>query len=115
MLFSKPQMKVKRKTLLKIIAGMGIFIIVYSLIRQFTGFGFGEKVEKYMMDVIIFGALGLFLYNRKLAKEEKLEREAKEEAERRAAEEPEAEKPNDTSPEEDESLPHWEREKEPDA
>ena len=97
-------MKISRKTLLKIIAAMGIFIIAYSLFRHFTGIGLSETAEKYMMDIIIFGALGLFLYNRKLARDEKRAREAAEEAERRAAEEPEEE-----APEEDENLPHWER------
>ena len=101
-------MKIKRNTLLIIIAALGVFIIAYSLVRQFTGFGFGEAGEKRMMDIIIFGALGLFLYNRKLAKDEKQEREARAEAERRAAEEPE---PEEAASEDDENLPHWERDK----
>lgn len=98
--------KVTRKLLLAVTAGMGIFLIVYSLIRQFTGFGFGEAGEKYMMDVIIIGALGLFMYNRKMAKDERLAKEAEEEAARRAEEEPE----EVISPDE-ENLPHWERNK----
>jgi hypothetical protein len=102
--------KVTRKLLLMITAGMGIFLIGYSLIRHFTGFGFGEAGEKYMMDVIIIGALGLFMYNRKMARDERLAKEAaakaEEEAERRAAEGPE----EVIDPEED-NLPHWERSK----
>ena len=104
-------MKITRKTLLIIIAVLGIFLIAYSLIRQFTGIGFGEKGEKYMMDVIIFGSLGLFMYNRKLASDEKKAREAAAEAERRAAEEPE---PEVQAPG-DEDLPHWERGKSPES
>jgi len=92
--------------LLITIAALGFFIIAYSLVRQFTGFGLGEAGEKYMMDIIIFGALGLFLYNRKLLKDEKRAKEAAEEAERRAAEEPE-----EIVSAEDEDLPHWERHK----
>ena len=100
------KIKITRKALLAIIAALGIFIIVYSLIRHFTGIGFGEKGEKYMMDVVIFGALGLFMYNRKMASDEKKAREAAAEAERRAAEEPE---PEEEVSKDDENLPHWER------
>jgi len=90
--------------LLIIIAALGVFIIAYSLIRQFTGLGFSEAGEKYMMDIIVISALALFMYNRKLAKDEKKAREDAAEAERRSAEEPE-----EKAPQEDESLPHWER------
>jgi hypothetical protein len=79
------RMKISRAWLLRITGGIGVFIIVYSLIRYFTGFTindyFGESAEKTMFDAIIFIALGLFLYNRKLAGDEKKEREAKEKAE----------------------------------
>ena len=83
-------MKLTRSTILKIVAGLGIFMISYSLIRYFTGVGFGETVEKYIFDGIIFAALGLFLYNRKLTKDEKQAKAAaEEEAERKAEEEAE--------------------------
>ncbi|MDR1374450.1 MAG: hypothetical protein LBJ24_05700 [Treponema sp.] len=78
-------MKVSRIWLLRITGGIGVFIIVYSLIRHFTGFSIGETAEKYMFDTIVFVALGLFMYNRKLAADEKKEREAKEKAETAAA------------------------------
>jgi hypothetical protein len=78
-------MKLKRIWLLRITGGIGIFIIVYSLIRHFTGFTindyFGESAEKTMFDTIVFIALGLFLYNRKMSSDERKEREAKEKAE----------------------------------
>ena len=90
--------------LLIVIAAMGAFIIIYGLLRQFAGIALSEAHEKTMMDVIIFGALGLFVYNRKLASDEKKAREAAAEAERRAAEEP-----VETVSTEDEDLPHWER------
>jgi hypothetical protein len=102
------KIKITRKMLLITIASMGTFIIVYSLFRYLTGIGFSETGEKYMMDIIIFGALGLFVYNRKLAKDEKIAREAAKEAERRAAEEPVPEEP---APEDDVNRPHWERKK----
>jgi putative Mn2+ efflux pump MntP len=92
-------MKISRKTLLMITAGLGVFLIVYTLVRQFTGFHLSETFEKQLFDTIIFLALGLFLYNRKLASDEKKEREAKERAEREAAER--AELP----PEEDDDTP----------
>jgi hypothetical protein len=78
-------MKITRTWLLRITGGLGVFIIVYSLIRHFTGVGFGENLEKYMFDIIVFAALGLFMYNRKLAGDEKKEREAREKAEAEAA------------------------------
>lgn len=91
--------------LLIIIAAMGIFLIGYGVFRQLTGIGISENIEKYLFDFIIFGALGLFLYNRKMIKDEKAAKAAKEEEERRAAEEPQEEPP---SPD-DENRPHWEQ------
>jgi membrane-bound ClpP family serine protease len=79
-------MKITRKMLLIITAGLGVFLIVYSLIRQFTGLRLSETFEKNLFDTVLFVALGLFLYNRKLSSDEKKEREAKERAEREAAE-----------------------------
>jgi hypothetical protein len=96
--------KISRKTLLWITAGLGIALILYSLIRHFTSFSFGEKIEKYLMDGIIFAALALFMYNRKLASDERKAKEAAEEAERRV--EQQIEEPADEG---EENLPHWER------
>ena len=101
-------MKVTRKMLLTITAGLGVLIIVYSLVRHFTGFGLSEAGEKYLMDVVIICALGLFMYNRKMARDEKRAREEAAEAERRAAEGP-PEEPEESP--DDENLPHWERHK----
>ena len=101
-------MKVTRKMLLIITTSLGVFIIVYSLIRQFTGFGLSEETEKYLFDIIIIAALGCFMYNRKIARDERLAKEASAsaaaEAERRAAEEQ-----GEEISSEDENLPHWER------
>jgi hypothetical protein len=74
------KIKITRKLLLRIVAGLGIFIIAYSLFRHFSGIGFSADFEKKMMDFIVFAALAVFLYNRKLASDEKKEREAKEKA-----------------------------------
>ncbi|MDR2630091.1 MAG: hypothetical protein LBC60_04130 [Spirochaetaceae bacterium] len=71
-------MKIKRSWLLIIVAGIGVFIILYSLARQFSGFSFGEQAEKYMFDILTFTALGIFLYNRKLAADEAREKKAEE-------------------------------------
>ena len=76
-------MKITRKTLLGITAFLGILIILYALLRQFSGIELGEDYEKLFMDVIFFGAMGIFIYNRKMASDE---RKAKEAAERLAAE-----------------------------
>jgi putative Mn2+ efflux pump MntP len=103
------KIKITRKMLLAITASLGIIIILYSLIRHFTGFGLSERAEKYLFDGIIIAALGLLMYNRKLARDERLAREKAEEAARRAEEE-ESEPEKAVSPE-DENLPHWERHK----
>ena len=99
-------MKIARKTLLIITASLGILIILYSVVRHLAGIGLPPKLENYFMDVIIIAALGLFMYNRKLARDERLAREAA----ARAAEETAAQEAAG-EPEEDENLPHWERRK----
>jgi hypothetical protein len=96
--------KLNRKWLLAMTAGLGVLLIVYSLVRHFFGIGLSDRAEKYLMDGVIFAALGLFMYNRKLAKDEKQAKEAAEAAEAARLAEPE----QDLS-EEDETLPHWER------
>ena len=75
-------MKVTRKMLLIIIAALGVLLIASGLINYFTGFSLGEPGSKYFADIIIFAALGLFIYNRKLLKDEK----AKEAAEKTESE-----------------------------
>ena len=99
-------MKITRKMLLTTIVVLGVLLIAYGVIRQFTGFGQDEKWDRHITDVIILIALGLFIYNRKLAKDEKLAKEAAEKTELQAEEEPQ----EAVSPE-DENLPHWERSK----
>jgi hypothetical protein len=94
-------MKITRKTLLIITASLGVLLIVYSLVRHFFKIGLSDTMEKYFMDGVVFGALALFMYNRKLAKDERL---AKEAAEKEALNPPEP-----VIAEEDKDLPHWER------
>jgi hypothetical protein len=84
-------MKVTRKLLLGVLAGLGVFIIAYTLFRQFTGIGFDEQFEKRMFDIVMFAALGIFMYNRKLASDEKKERDAAELAKKAGETEGEAE------------------------
>ncbi|MDR2073382.1 MAG: hypothetical protein LBP60_08125 [Spirochaetaceae bacterium] len=95
-------MKITRKQLLCITAFLGVLIIVYSLVRHFTGLGFSDKMERCLIDGIVIAALGLFMYNRKLARDEKQEQEAKEAAALKKEVEPE-------DGGQDEALPHWER------
>ena len=94
-------MKITRKTLLIIIAALGVLLIAYGLIQHFTGFGKGEEWGRYVSDIIIFIALGLFVYNRKLARDEKQAKEA--EAEERG------EGPEEEAAVDDDEKPHWER------
>jgi hypothetical protein len=94
--------KITRKTLMIATGSLGVLLIVYSLVKFLVKFSFDEKIEKYLMEGIVFAALGLFMYNRKLASDEKKAREAAE-AEVQKALMPE--QPD----EKDENLPHWER------
>jgi hypothetical protein len=96
-------MKITRKTLLIITAGLGVLLIVYSLVRHFFKIGLSDTMERYFMDGVVFGALALFMYNRKLAKDERL---AKEAAEKAALNPPE---PVVEETEDDKNRPHWER------
>jgi putative Mn2+ efflux pump MntP len=75
-------MKVTRTLLLWITAGLGFFLIAYTLFGHFSGIRLNEPFEKYLLNGIIFAALGVFVYNRKLAADEKKAREAKERGER---------------------------------
>ena len=109
-------MKVTRKMLLIITASLGVLIIVYGVVNYFFDIGLSEGMEKYLFDFVIIAALGCFMYNRKLAKDERTAKAAAEEAERRAAEEQEnSESDSDSAEDEvsadDENLPHWQRNK----
>jgi len=91
---------------------MGIFMIGYGILKQFTGIGFSDGIEKYLFDIIIFGALGLFIYNRKMVSDEKKAKAAEEDAKQKAAEaaaEPEVKPEEETFSPQDENRPHWER------
>ena len=83
-------MKTTRKTLLIIIAVLGVLLIVYDVIRHFTGFGAGEEWDRYVANIILILVLGLFIYSRKLAKDEKQEKEelTQRQEERKEREEP---------------------------
>lgn len=70
-------MKLSRSWLLRILIALGLVIIVYSVVRHVTGFTVGEKNEGFLMNAVVFAALGIFIYNRKLAADEKKEREEK--------------------------------------
>ncbi|MDR2768366.1 MAG: hypothetical protein LBB82_08600 [Treponema sp.] len=97
--------KPTRKLLLGIAVALGIILILYALVAEFLHLKLPEKMERYFMDVIVFGALAIFMYNRKLAGDEKKAREAAEAA-AQAAVEQESEPESD-----DENRPHWERDR----
>jgi hypothetical protein len=71
-------MKLSRVWLLRILIAMGLIIIVYSVVRHVTCFSIGEKAEGFLMNTIIFTALGIFVYNRRLSAKEKSEQTEKE-------------------------------------
>ena len=75
------RMKITRKALFITTISLGGAFIAYNLFRIFTGIGFDESIEKYMMDVLFIAVIGFFVLNRKMANEEK---KAKEQAEEEA-------------------------------
>ncbi len=64
-------MKLKRSWLLALTAALGVLLIAYALLRQFAGFSLDPKLEKTFFDGIFIAAVALFVYNRKLAADEK--------------------------------------------
>jgi hypothetical protein len=66
-------MKLSRVWLLRILIMLGLIIIVYSAVLHITGFSIGEKAEGFLMNAIVFTALGIFVYNRRLSTKEKAE------------------------------------------
>lgn len=79
-------MQMKRSWLLAITAGLGVFMILYTLVRHFTGFTFGEGTEKTIFDGIFIAAIALFAWNRKMLSDERKAAAARAEEEKRAAE-----------------------------
>jgi hypothetical protein len=67
---------------MRIALGLGFLLIAYGLFRHFSGVKVDEGLEKIMIDGVIFASLGLFIYNRKLAADEKKERERGEDGDR---------------------------------
>jgi hypothetical protein len=70
-------MKLTRAHLMRIAIGLGALLIAYGLFRHFSGIEVDQGFERILIDGVIFAALGLFVYNRKLAADEKKERERK--------------------------------------
>jgi len=68
-------MKLTRKALFIATISLGGVFIAYNLFRILTGIGFDESIEKYMMDVLFIAVIGFFIMNRKMANEEKKEKE----------------------------------------
>jgi hypothetical protein len=64
-------MKIQRKWLLIATGAIAVFMILYSLARQFLGFNLGEAFEKTFFDGIFIAAIGLLMLNRKIASDEK--------------------------------------------
>lgn len=70
-------MKISRSWLLGITAGLGVLMIVYSLLRQFAILNLGEKFERFFFDTIFMAAIALFLWNRKMVTDERKAAEQK--------------------------------------
>jgi hypothetical protein len=68
-------MKLTRTHLIWIAIGLGSFLAAYSIFRSWSGIRIEERFERIMIDGVIFAALGILLYNRKLAADEDKERD----------------------------------------
>ncbi|GAB1484703.1 hypothetical protein MASR2M78_35210 [Treponema sp.] len=77
--------KIKRSWLMATTASIGVFMILYTLARQFLGFNLGEKFEKNFFDFIFIAAIALLVLNRKIANDEKKEAALAAEEELKAA------------------------------
>lgn len=80
-------MKIQRKWLLVATASIGVFMILYTIGKQFFGIDFGEAFEKFFFDGVFIAAIGLMMLNRKLAADEKKAAEALKEETTEAAQE----------------------------
>ncbi|AEJ19990.1 hypothetical protein [Gracilinema caldarium] len=79
-------MKLNRTWLLWIIGSLGVAMILYAVAKQIIGFSVDPALEKTFFDFIIIGALGILIYNRKLAAEEAAEAQKSEPAPEKASE-----------------------------
>jgi hypothetical protein len=64
--------KPSRKTLLIMLGALGVILIGYGVLQAIFGNILSESAGKNLSDIIIFAALGIFLWNRKLLKDEKM-------------------------------------------
>ncbi len=70
-------MKIQRKWLLVATASIGVFMILYTLARQFLGLDLGDGTDKLFFDGVFIAAIGLLMLNRKIAADEKKEAESR--------------------------------------
>ncbi|MDR2900511.1 MAG: hypothetical protein LBV20_03195, partial [Treponema sp.] len=73
---------IKRSTLLGLTIALAALLLIYTFLRTFTPIKLDVEGERIAMNCIMFGALGIFVMNRKLVADEKKEAEAKEAAEK---------------------------------
>ncbi|MDR1429404.1 MAG: hypothetical protein LBI85_03870 [Spirochaetaceae bacterium] len=69
-------MKITQRALLIIAIGLGLVMLGYALLRQFTGIALSEGTEQYLYNIIIMALLGIFFYNRKLSSDRKKQKDA---------------------------------------
>jgi cadmium resistance protein CadD (predicted permease) len=79
-------MKIKRVWLLRILLALGALLILYTVLRQAALLNIGEENERFFINAIVFIALGIFIYNRKLSADELKEKAEKAALEKQAAE-----------------------------
>jgi hypothetical protein len=64
-------MKITPRMLLITAIGLGLLMLGYALLRQFTGLALSEGTEQYIYNIFIIALLGIYFYNRKLAADRK--------------------------------------------
>lgn len=72
--------KAKRLHLTIALVVLLVLLLAWAIVRIGFGFDAGPQVDQVVSDVVIFGALGIFVWNRWLASEEKKRKQAEESA-----------------------------------
>jgi len=64
-------LKDKRRLLLIALIAMAVLLVGYGLLRGLAGIRLPDRLDRALPDLIMIAAVGIFVYGRKLAKEEK--------------------------------------------
>jgi hypothetical protein len=83
--FDSKKFKVTHKMLRIAVIVLGVFLILFAIAKAVFKFRMDPKLENNISTYVSFGALAIFLWSRKLRKEEEAAIKAKEEEDEKAA------------------------------